>query len=151
MTVKTNARSSRNDMTYARGYVSDVGADNLATVHLSNSRQIRVRVDVMYGRTAPAREGEQWVLAYEFGDWRFVARVGLVPVEMRKFTVTLGNGTATSFTFDPGLGRDVSIAVYHATTGATIAHTPVRNTDGTITLTFTAAPATNTARVVVIG
>lgn len=149
--MKTSVRHADGKISYSRGIVQDVSG-NLATVKLQGSNQVRVRTDVMFGRSAPAREGEQWMVAQEFGDWRFVAHIGEVDIEVRRFVITIGNGSATTFTLEHGLGtKAVHVQVFNPISGVALTPTVTRIDVNHVQVVFSPAPATGAAEVVILG
>lgn len=75
-------------------------------------------------------------------------------VVARKYSVSVGNGAALSFTVSHGLGTsDVTVQVFDNTTGAQVEAdiTHALTSPFAVTVTFTSAPAANAYRVVVIG
>lgn len=70
----------------------------------------------------------------------------------KKATANIGNGTNTSFAVEHNLGtRDVQVQVYDNATYDTVEVDVVRTDTNTVTVSFSAAPASNAYRVVVIG
>lgn len=70
----------------------------------------------------------------------------------RKFSVTVGDGAATSIAVTHSLGtKDVQVQVYDVATFDTVECDVVRTSTAQATLGFASAPAANTLRVVVIG
>lgn len=71
---------------------------------------------------------------------------------IKKFAVTIGDGSATTFTVTHSLNSlDVTIAVYRATGGADVIVDTARTGVNTVQVTFAAAPASSAYRVVVVG
>lgn len=70
----------------------------------------------------------------------------------RKYSLTIGDNSSTSFTVTHNLGtRDVTVQVYDISTYETVEVDVVRTNTTTATVTFASAPATNSYRVVVVG
>jgi hypothetical protein len=70
----------------------------------------------------------------------------------RKFSATIGDGSTTTITVTHNLGtQDVIVSVRDASTNAVILADVVANATNTITVAFSAAPASNAYRVTVIG
>lgn len=72
----------------------------------------------------------------------------------RKYSTLVGNGAATSFSVAHGLGTaDVTVQVYDAATGVQVEAdvTHALTSPYAVTVAFTAAPASNAYKVVVIG
>jgi hypothetical protein len=70
----------------------------------------------------------------------------------RKYSTTVGNGSLTQIDVSHNLGTtDVIVAVYIASSGAEIECDKTRTDSNTVRLNFTAAPANNELKVVVIG
>lgn len=72
----------------------------------------------------------------------------------RKYSVSIGNGSLTSFTVSHGLGTaDVTVQVYDNSTGAQVEAdvTHALTSPFAVTVGFTSAPSTNAFRVVVVG
>ena len=70
----------------------------------------------------------------------------------RKFAQTIGNGSLTSISVTHSLGTlDTIVQVYEVSTGDTIECDVTRTSTSQVTLGFTAAPASNSLRVVVQG
>ncbi len=71
---------------------------------------------------------------------------------MTRYVVSIGDGTATSYTVTHNLGTlDVIVQVYLVSSGEEILTDVARATIDTVTVSFSAAPTTNQYRVVVIG
>jgi hypothetical protein len=70
----------------------------------------------------------------------------------QKFSVDVGDGTATSFDVDHNFGtKDVVVQVYDKATDDTVEVDVVRTNTNKVTVSFTVAPAIDEYRVVVIG
>lgn len=73
-------------------------------------------------------------------------------IVVRKFAVSIGDGTTTALTVTHNLGTlDVEVQVYDISTGATVEPDIVRATTNTCTITFATAPTTNQFRCLVQG
>lgn len=107
-------------------------------------------------RVRPPLVGEWWLVDRAFGGWSLAACIdsprGVVNV--RSVAGLVGDGLATSLTFEHGLGtRDVTVAVYEAQapyaqpSDVQITH----DEPDVVGLVFTAAPAQDQYRVVVQG
>ena len=71
-------------------------------------------------------------------------------IVVRKYAVTIGNGSSTSIAVTHNLGtRDITYSVQDATTFEFVEVDAVATDANTLTLTFAAAPASNSYRVVV--
>lgn len=78
------------------------------------------------------------------------------PVLARTVALTIGDGAATSYVVQHGLGtRDVLVQVYHVATGSptyeTVTTDVVRTDTNNVTISFSSPPASNSYRVVVTG
>ncbi len=70
----------------------------------------------------------------------------------KKYSVSVGNGTNTSFTVNHNLGtRDVQVQVYDSATYDTVEVDVIRTDTNNVTVAFSIAPASNAYRVVVVG
>lgn len=70
----------------------------------------------------------------------------------RKYSASIGDGTATSYTVTHGLGTlDVEVQVFQNSDGATVEVDVVRASTNTVTISSDLAVAANALRVVVIG
>ena len=70
----------------------------------------------------------------------------------RRVTAVVGDGAATTYTVTHNFGtKDVSVTAYATVTGADVPVTVVRSSANQVSLTFTAAPAANSVRVLVVG
>lgn len=73
-------------------------------------------------------------------------------VAVRKFSQTIGDGSATSIAVTHGLASlDVQVQVYEVATGSTVEADVTRNSTSQVTIGFSTAPASNTYRVLVQG
>lgn len=71
---------------------------------------------------------------------------------VRKYAANLGDGTSKVYTVTHNLGTlDVCVTVFSVSTGNEVIADVTNTTTNTLTVTFTAAPATNAYRIVVIG
>lgn len=78
---------------------------------------------------------------------------GTNPVLIQRFTLAIGNGSATSFTVNHAFGvQDVIVQVYRNTSPFDVILTDIELTDANnATIRFAVAPTTNQFKVVVIG
>lgn len=75
-----------------------------------------------------------------------------VTIAVRKFAVTIGDGSTTAIAVTHSLGtRDVTVGVYDAATFAEVETDIVHTSTSVVTLNFAVAPASNAYRVVVHG
>lgn len=73
--VKTDAKSGQNQATFQRGVVLEVDANLVALVKVGD-HQIRVRADMMRGKSAPPLPGEIWIFDQPYGSgWQFAVPV----------------------------------------------------------------------------
>jgi hypothetical protein len=71
---------------------------------------------------------------------------------IKKFAVSIGDGSATSYTVTHNLGSlDVGVTVFQNSTGDEVITDVTHATTNTLTIVFATAPASNAYRVVVIG
>ena len=73
-------------------------------------------------------------------------------IAVRKYAVTIGDGSTTAFTITHNLGTlDIQVVVREVSTGAKVETDDVAATTNTATVTFATAPTTNQFRVMVQG
>lgn len=73
-------------------------------------------------------------------------------VVARKYSATIGDGTATTLTVTHNLGtQDVSVTIRDASSNAVVLADVVPNTTNTVQITFATAPASGAFRVTVLG
>lgn len=71
---------------------------------------------------------------------------------MRRYAAAIGDGSTTGIVVTHNLGtRDVTVAVYDASTNEDVLADIVRTSTTTVTITFATAPATGAYRVVIMG
>lgn len=71
---------------------------------------------------------------------------------IKKFAVSIGDGSATSYTVTHNLGSlDVGVTVFQNSNGEEVITDVTHATTNTLTIVFASAPASNAYRVVVIG
>jgi hypothetical protein len=87
-------------------------------------------------------------------DLRFVtpAKLAAWSGRIRKFSASIGDGSATTFTVTHNLGSlDVGVTVFANSNGEEVIADVLHATTNTLTVTFASAPASNAYRVVVLG
>lgn len=71
---------------------------------------------------------------------------------IKKFAVSIGDGTATSYTVTHNLASlDVGVTIFNNSTGDEVITDVTHATTNTLTIVFASAPASNAYRVVVVG
>jgi hypothetical protein len=71
---------------------------------------------------------------------------------IKKFAVSIGDGSATSYTVTHNLGSlDVQVAIFQNSNGEEVITDVTHATTNTLTIVFATAPASNAYRVVVVG
>jgi hypothetical protein len=71
---------------------------------------------------------------------------------IKKFAVSIGDGSATSYTVTHNLGSlDVQVAIFQNSNGEEVITDVTHATTNTLTIVFASAPASNAYRVVVVG
>jgi hypothetical protein len=96
-------------------------------------------VEILWNET-----NDQWTLTNNGSNYHTIAR---------KYSASIGDGSATSYTVTHNLGtKDVTVNVYDNASPYAQVETDVEHTgNDSVTIKFAAAPSANAYRVVVVG
>lgn len=84
---------SVNDAQFAKGTVLEVDSNNIALVRLGTGQQVRVRADMLRGKSAAPKAGETWVLDQAYGSgWMFAIPINYTGGDQTFTAPTLGTG-----------------------------------------------------------
>lgn len=104
-------------------------------------------------RVERGNEGDAEILWNETSDtWTIAGGNGTYYGVARKFTATVGDGSATSIDVSHGMSTyDVQVQVYDANTYENVECGITRPSDGKVNLAFAVAPASGAYKVVIVG
>lgn len=93
MAIKTSPLASTNHVVAAKGTVLEIDTNNVALVVLSTGQHVRVRADMLRGKSAAPQAGETWIFDQPYGiGWMFAVPMNYTGGD-QDFTVpTFTNG-----------------------------------------------------------
>ena len=128
--ITDNKINLNSDMDEEQAPTADAGI----IVHRGSSAD----AELLWNETA-----DKWQIGLVSGNYHDIAR---------KYTATIGDGTALTYAITHNLGtRKVSVQVYDTTTYATVETDVTRNSDSQVTVGFNVAPAAGAYEVVIVG